>query len=324
MNVRFFNVRAFNMGIFDSLFGSGSKSNTSSGVGSLPQWAQTGFQDVYSGIKGMDSSTFAPAPFNATQQSALSQLSSRPAIGNFNFGQQANQAFGNAANTFDTANSYTAQGVNPITGQEIGTNIGYFMNPYEDQVVNTALNDLNRQYGDAYNQFKSEATAAGGFGGTRQATIEGQRMADLARASGDVSGNLRNQGYQSAASNALNKLQTERSNFLTGAGVANQTGSALSNLGTGLMNARTQVEDIRRQQGVDTLSAGNQMQGQQTAVQQQDLSKLQALLSALQALPSSSTGTERGATQGLFGLNSGGGNAAGGLAGGLKSLAGMF
>ncbi len=289
------------MGIFDSLFGQRAKSLNETGYNALPQWAQTGFQDVYSGVQGLAPSTFAPAPFNATQQSALSQLSNRPAVGNFNFGQQANDAFGQASNTFNTANGYTAQGVNPISGQEIGTNIGYFMNPYTDQVVNTALGDLNRQYGDAYNNFKSEATAAGGFGGTRQATVEGQRMADLARASGDVSGQLRSQGFQSAATNALGKLQQERTNFLNGAGIANQTGSALSGLGTGLMNARTQVEDIRRQQGLDTLTAGNQIQGQQTAVQQQDLSKLQALLSALQALPATGEANNQGGTNGILG-----------------------
>lgn len=313
------------MGLFDSLFGSGSKSNQSTGLGALPQWAQTGFQDVYSGVQGLAPSTFAPAPFNPTQQSALAQLSSRPAVGNFNFGQQANDAFGQASAMGQTITPLINQGTAAVSGDEISQRINQFFNPYLQQVLDPTLRNIREQGAGAASDIRSLASEGGAFGGGRQALLEAELSKNLLQQVGDTTGQMYAQGFNAAAPLAQDTINQGRNRYLTGAGVASNSLANLSGLGANLMNARTQVEDIRRQQGLDTLTAGNQIQGQQTAVQQQDLSKLQALLSALQGLPGSGTGTERGATQGILGALGGQSGAAGGLesiGGGLKSVGG--
>lgn len=286
------------MGFFDSLFGKKATPVATSGVGTLPQYAQTGYENLFNTLSSLSPDAFAPAGLNTTQNSALASLTNRPPVGGFQFGKQANQAFGQASDIFgqipgqiDLANQNVASGVNPITGEEISTNIGYFLNPFTGQVVDSTTRNIREQGAGLMSDIASQASNAGAFGGTRQAISESELNKNILQTIGDTTGNLYNTGFQSAASNALNKLQNERSNFLTGAGINTQganaltgAGSALSSLGGNLMDARKTVDDIRRSQGLDALAAGTVQQDQATAEKQGQLSQLAAIQSLLEGL----------------------------------------
>lgn len=81
--------------------------------------------------------------------------------------------------------------------------VGAFMNPYENQVVQQSLNDVRQNVGAA-------ALRGNAFGGSRHGVTELDTM-------GDVAGRLRQSGFNTAMSNAM----TDRSQRL---GAANQLG----------------------------------------------------------------------------------------------------
>jgi hypothetical protein len=74
-----------------------------------------------------------------------------------------------------------------------------YMNPFEDQVVQSALSDLERKYGSTRNQSNMQQAAAGAFGGGRQGIREAAMTDDYLRTVGATSGGLRAQGFNTAA-----------------------------------------------------------------------------------------------------------------------------
>jgi hypothetical protein len=289
------------MSLLNSLFGKKAQPSVQqTGYNALPDFAQNAFKDLVT-----RSQTASQAAPNTYQQGALDYLGQGARLPAFNFGQQANQAFGNASNYINNATGYLQdasqnvnRGVNPITGQEINTNIGYFMNPFENQVVQSTMNDINRQGASAYSDINALASDAGAFGGTRQAARESDLTRDLMRQVANSAGQLRYSGFQNASNQALQKLTDERNRFLTGAGInLNQAGTAINqgnaatNLGGNLMNARMDAESIRNQQAANQMGAGN--------FQQDQLKFLGDILSRFPG--TSSAWGPQAATQGLLG-----------------------
>lgn len=81
----------------------------------------------------------------------------------------------------------------------LSRDINAYMNPYIGTVVNNALSDLSRQNDIVNNTTNAKAAAAGAFGGSRQAVANTLNNENFLRESGNLSGNLRNQGYNTAA-----------------------------------------------------------------------------------------------------------------------------
>lgn len=77
--------------------------------------------------------------------------------------------------------------------------VNAYMNPYLGTVVNNALADLSRQNDITNNATNARAAAAGAFGGSRQAVANTLNNENFLRESGNLSGNLRHQGYNTAA-----------------------------------------------------------------------------------------------------------------------------
>jgi len=298
-------------------------------------------QDVISrgvGLAGQ-ADPFAPPSLTAGQQQALQTLGGvtpftpqgqfRPQFG---FGQRASEAFQGARDLFgqvdpalQQAGQRISAGVDPITGQEIQTGISQFFNPFEEQVVSNVAREAQEAGSTALSQLAGRATAAGGFGGTRQALIESQVPGIVAQQVGDVSANLRRAGFESAAGRALQNLQFGRSQQLQGAGLGIQqagqfagAGAQLGGLGQQLFGARQGVQGIQSQQISDALRlAQGQLQAgqlpreisqQQAQIPLQQLQLLQGLISGFP-----SGGTQVGGTQATGGLLSGGGNVLGGI-----------
>ena len=87
------------------------------------------------------------------------------------------------------------QSLTPFTGQEIGG----FMNPYQQEVIDRSLGDIesSRQMQDLRD--RQAATQARAFGGSRQGVQASLTNAAALKQAADLSANLRNQGYGQAA-----------------------------------------------------------------------------------------------------------------------------
>ena len=86
------------------------------------------------------------------------------------------------------------QSLTPFTGQEIGG----FMNPYQQEVIDRSLGDIesSRQMADLRD--RQAATQARAFGGSRQGVQSSLTNAAALKQAADLSANLRNQGFGQA------------------------------------------------------------------------------------------------------------------------------
>lgn len=278
------------------------------GLNALPGFAADAYQNLIQNAQGTAGTTtpFAPVPFNPTQQSALNYASQGVTDTGGGYGKKATQAYQDASGALSTIPGYlqqagqnVQQGVNPITGQEISTGISNFMNPYTQNVVNSAVGDINRNADLQRSNISSLTNNAGAYGGQRQALLESELGRNQMLDVGNVSGQLNAAGFQNAANNALSQLQNERQNFLTGAninlgqaGQANAQAGQYNNLGNSLMGAKLDTKQIQQQQLQNQFNAGNIMNQYQQGVNQIPLAQQQYLASILQPLLS----TQQGAT----------------------------
>ena len=104
-----------------------------------------------------------------------------------------------------------------------------FMNPFEDQVVQQALQDVRESGALAGQQADANAIGAGAFGGSRSRLIgselaEAQRRAEL-----ETAANLRSSGYSNALTNASTAFENQQRRQ---AGSASQLGNIAGGLGS--------------------------------------------------------------------------------------------
>ncbi len=299
--------------IFNSIFGGGKPDITTGPTqySQTPQFIQDALQNLLqqgSNVAGQ-TSPFAPPPTNAFTQNALNMVNAgAPAAG---FMQGASSAFGQSSNLLNNvpgqvglSNGYLnaasgniAQGTNPITAQQIGDQATQLMSPYTSNVIDS----LKAAFGDNLNSSlsanNSNSTLAGAFGSDRAALENGQTRLANDRAFGEQSGSLLNNAYQTAATNAQQNLQNERSNFLTAAGLnIGQSSNALggANAYTSAANSANNLGQANLQGSAQNISnynnainqntnAGNYLNNyakQQNQVPLQQLQLLQSLISS--------------------------------------------
>lgn len=199
-------------------------------------------------------------------------------------------------------------------------NIQGYMNPYIAEVEQRATDALGRQLAQTQNQIASQAIQSRAFGGSRQGIAEGVAAAEAARSAGDLSAQLRAQGFQQAA--ALQ--QADQARALQASLANQQAGLAGANLG--LQGAQTlgQLAGMQQQMGLTDIGAissigeAQQAQAQRALddayarfVEQRDfpLQQLNLRLAAVGATPygQTTTQTTTGGPQGssfLTGLGS--------------------
>lgn len=224
------------------------------GFETLPGFGQEAFRQAFSRASDVakDPSAFSDAPLTPEQGLALSTL---------------------------------ASGLAPTSADAFATGIETFGNPFEDQVVQSAIDDINRSTAGQFSDIGQLASEAGGFGGTRQALLESELFRNQQRNIGDISGRLRAQGFESAAQRTLGDIarqsQTAQALFPLAEierGIATSERQAparasqfLSNLALGLPtgggNTSTQGTFQRgAQSGADTLGQGLQIAGTAAAL----------------------------------------------------------
>ena len=185
--------------VVGGLFGSTKQVTQPTGFQTLPGFAQSGLETAVNRARGFDPSLFAPAPLTPEQTQAAGALSG-------------------LADIFTDPSAF---------GERLAT----FQDPFEEQVVQSTLDDIQRATAGSLSDIGAGATAAGGFGGTRQAILESDLLGDQARAIAASTGALRSQGFQNAIQNALSSIGQQ----------ADISGN-LFNLGGALQNQATATQ----------------------------------------------------------------------------------
>ena len=140
---------------------------------------------------------------------------------------------------------YRAQsaGVNPtvtandVTANQLSTtDLSPYSNPYQNQVIDYTLNDLNKARQMQMNQVGANASASGAFGGSRQALREAETNTGFYDQAARTSANLRQQGFNQVQGMA----QTDIANKLR-ADLANQQANLQSGTSTAGFQAQNQL-----------------------------------------------------------------------------------
>jgi hypothetical protein len=103
-----------------------------------------------------------------------------------------------------------------------------YYNPFEQQVIDTSLNDMEQARQRAVQQTGQQAMSARAFGGSRHGVAEALTSGEYGKQAGSMVANLRNQGYQQALQLAQQQQLQNQAAGLQGAqfrlGAAQQLG----------------------------------------------------------------------------------------------------
>jgi hypothetical protein len=172
---------------------------------------------------------------------------------------QAGQTYGGLAG-FQAPTAQAAQ-IGQV-GTLAGADMGQYMSPYTQQVIERGQADIARQREQAMNRLGAQASAAGAFGGSRQGVAEGVTMGEYGRMAGDFAAQQREKAYQQALGAAQYDIGQQQQRALQQANLQQQ--AALANQQAALSGAGIQ------QAGAAGLGAlGQQLFGQGMGVQQQ-------------------------------------------------------
>jgi hypothetical protein len=208
------------------------------------------------------------------------------------------------------------------TGNVAGGMAAY-RDPYEDQVVNTALSDIDRSRQMATQDVRSQATMSGAFGGDRAAILEAETNRGYADQAARTASQLRSQGFSRAAdlaqqdaSRGLTGDMANQASWFTGRGQQLQGAGLLSQFGGDVFN--------RTLGTADALSGmGAQQQNQAQAEIGDDMSRFYEAqdypMQQFGFLQSMATGMPYGMTT----STSGGRNRGAGIMGGAATGAGI-
>lgn len=230
-----------------------------------------------------------------------------------------------------SATDYTAAQMGPA-GQVAGADLSAYTNPYETQVVDQSLADLERSRLMQQNQLGAQASAAGAFGGSRQGIAEAETNRAFADQAARTAAGLRQTGYQTAqqlagqdigrqmqveqqnqaalnaqrmfgATQGMTAQQLNQGAGLQGAqfrlGAANQMGGlGQQAFNTGRTISQDQMQQGLMQQGLQQ-SLIDAARGQYSGAVGAPQTSLNLPLAALGAVPNQSTTTQK-KNPGLF------------------------
>jgi len=200
----------------------------------------------------------------------------------------------------NTAASQGLQDSMNATGAELGykpmaigapsqANLEQYTNPYENQVVQQSLSDLERSRLMAQNTGGAQAGAANAFGGARHGIAESETNRAFADQAARTASGLRQTGYQNAQDMARQASIANQNAGLSGStqrlNAANQLGN-ISNLGFGMGQT---IQSNMNQQGAQQQALQQQLindaKGQYAGYTGAPANSLQALLAAVGGAP---------------------------------------
>ena len=175
-------------------------------------------------------------------------------------------------------------------------NLQQYTNPYENQVVNQSLADLERSRLMQQNVGGAQATAANAFGGSRHGIAEAETNRAFADQSARTASGLRQTGFQNAQQMARQAQMQNQQAALQGSQqrlAAGQQLGGLSNLGFGMgqqVQSRMDAQGLQQQALQQELM--NQAKQQYAGYTGAPSQSLQYLLQAVGGAPASQQSTE--------------------------------
>ena len=159
----------------------------------IPEYQQQQQQELYAAAKGLAGQPFIPY--------------TGPLVAGFSPDQL--RAFEATRGLFETGMQYDpltgiqqlAQAPAPTVGQVpslLQTNIGAYQSPYQQQVIDQTMADIQRQADIARGLSQSRAIGAGAFGGSRSALLEAESQRPYIEQMARTAAQQRESGYQQA------------------------------------------------------------------------------------------------------------------------------
>jgi hypothetical protein len=188
-------------------------------------------QNPYQSYQGQRIADFNPMQQQAFQNVGNMQVTPQTGQGSALAGTAGLASLGAGAN-------YQNQATNPYAQQA-------YMSPYIQNALQPQLAELGRQFDITGQQEKGRATAAGAFGGTRQALMQAENDRNRNMAMSQAIG----QGYQSAFDKAQQAMQFGTTAGLQGYNQALQGASTLGQLGQNQYQQQMGINAAQQQAG---------------------------------------------------------------------------
>ena len=163
-----------------------SKGKTTQSV-ELPEYQRQQQQEVFQAARGLAGQPFVPY--------------TGPLVAGFTPDQL--RQFEATRGLFETGMEY-----DPITGIRelaqaptpslLGADIGAYQSPFQEQVIETALGDIQRQQELAQQRAQAQAIGAGAFGGSRSAILEAEAQRPYIEQAARTAAGLRQAGFEQA------------------------------------------------------------------------------------------------------------------------------
>ena len=224
------------------------------------------------------------------------------------------EGFDATRNMFGQSMGYDPRSqLNELAGQAapslLNTDLEAYQNPFQTQVIDNALGDLNRSRQMQLQSDQDAAIGRGAFGGSRSALLEAETNRNFAEQAAKTAGNLRAQGFDRATGLAGMDLSRDMQNRGFQAGLlGNQLSDQYRNLG--LMSGIGGQQQGLQQRGLDA-GYGEFMRALGYGPQQ--LGLLAQGVSALPSQGSQSSSYKPGTFEQI-----------GNVAGGIGSIMGLF
>ena len=244
---------------------------TTESVAELPAWQQAQFQNLYDRAQGLSQQPFVPytgpqvAGFNPDQ---LRQF--QATRGMFESGQayDPTQALQGMAQeqfrpTIAPVTGYQAPTIEATAGPQaaqigqvstpqfqglLGQDIGAYQSPYQQQVIDLAMGDIQKQADIARGGAQDRAIRAGAFGGSRSAILESESQKPYAEAMAQTAAGLRQSGFQQAQQAAQSDLARQQQLGIFGAGQEQQRAIQQAQFGQQAGTMGAEMQQQRRMQ----------------------------------------------------------------------------
>lgn len=205
----------------------------------------------------------------------------------------------------DTRGQFTdaQRALQAAAGQSMGATQRYnpadvagFMNPYQQQVIDASMRQIERQGQIAQQGLAAQAVRSGAFGGLREGVQRAEMQRGLLEQKANTIAGLMNQGYSQAQANALASFEQQQQRQMASAGQLQNIGMGIGQLagqqfGIGQATAQGlgQLGGQLGQLGVQQAALGQTAQ----AMQQGDVNFLYNIGQAQQALEQQRLDAER-------------------------------
>jgi len=245
---------------------------------SLPAWQEAQFKELFGAAKGVAQQPFLPytgpmvAGFSPDQ---LRQFQATRGMFESGMGYDPTQALqgmaqdqfkptiqpvtGFEAPTIEATQAPGAAQIGPVSAPQfrglLSQDIGAYQSPYQQQVIDLAMGDIQRQADIARGGAQDRAIRAGAFGGSRSALLESESQRPYAEQMARTAAGLRQSGFEQAQAAAQADLARQQQLGMFGAGQEQQRALQQAQFG--------------QQAGIFGAELGQQRRMQQAQLQQQ-------------------------------------------------------